>query len=212
MSLKIDLRYYNFLPDGYLDEFRESFFDEDVYLSEQEVEPRPLDALEWIVPTAIAIYIGKPFVDAIIKRAADDFGDSVYPRIKNAIATLAKKMYVRDRLPLKKVTSKGVKDLLDASMFSIYSETTMNQRVKFVFNITYAEDEYDVCIDQLFDLLKAHHTSPNGSDNLSQQIAQLPKDRRDRIFLVYDPTVTTWLVRDPVQEALDKNRFQNKVS
>lgn len=59
-------------------------------MREDEVPSSPVAAMEWVVPTAIAIYIAKPFVDVILKCASDDFADVVYPRIKSGIAILAK--------------------------------------------------------------------------------------------------------------------------
>jgi len=209
----IALRYYTDVPDGYLDDFRKSFDGDDVRLSEQELEPAAFNAMEWVIPTAVAVYIANPFIDAIIKRAADDFGDAVYPRIKKAVINLAKKLYVRERLPLVMVTSQGPKDdSSDVIQFSIYSETTTKRRIKFVFTKTYAEQQYEQCVEQVFGILTEHHGSVDGSDSLSQQIAQLPENRQDRIFLVYDDHTETWSVRDPIQEALDGKRESDQAS
>ncbi|MDQ3565424.1 MAG: hypothetical protein M3436_15285 [Pseudomonadota bacterium] len=209
----IGLRYYTVIPDGYLDEFRASFIDDDVRLSEQELEPAPFNAMEWVIPTAVAVYVAKPFLDAIIKRAADDFGDAVYPRIKAAIINLAKKLYVRERLPLVMITSQGPNDdSSDVIQFSICSETTTKRRIKFVFTKTYAEQQYETCIDQIFTILAEHHGSGDGRDALSQQIAQLPAIRRDQIFLVYDDESETWSVRDPIQATLDRKRASDQGS
>jgi hypothetical protein len=84
----IALRYFTGLPDGYLDDFWESLPTSGFRVADREFQPGPFAAMEWLVPTAVAIYIAKPFFDVVIKRAADDFGDVVYPRLKSGIARL----------------------------------------------------------------------------------------------------------------------------
>lgn len=202
----IGLRYYTDIPDGYLDEFRDSFDGDEVRLSEQEFESSAYNAMEWVIPTAVAVYIAKPFIDTIIKRAADDFGDAIYPRIKRAVVNLAKKLYVRERLPLVVITSQRPKDNSDVIQFSICSETTTKRHIKFVFAKTYGEQQYEQCVEQLFSILTEHHRASDGNDSLSKQIAQLPDNPQNCIFLVYDESTETWSVRDPIQESLDRAR------
>ena len=55
---------------------------EDVRLSEEQFISQPVGALEWVIPTAVAIYIAKPFIDALIKRAADDLAMPSIPESK----------------------------------------------------------------------------------------------------------------------------------
>ena len=209
----IGLQYFTGIPNGYLDDFRKSFDSDDVRLSEQEFEPAPFSAMEWVIPTAIAIYIAKPFIDVIIKRAADDFGDAVYPRVKNAIINLVRKLYISDRLPIMLVTSSGPKeDASELIQFSIYSETNTLRRIKFVFTKTYSEQQYNQCVNQVFTILTEHHSKLGGDDTLSQQIAQLPENRQDHIFLVYDDQAETWFVRDPIQESINRKRDPDKAS
>ena len=208
----LGLRYYAGIPDGYLDDFRASLPMERFRISEDEVPPRSVAAMEWVLPTAIAIFIAKPFVDVILKRAADDFADVVYPRLKGGIATLAKKVFIRDRLPLSRVTRDGPSAPSETAFFSIYSETTTKKRIKFVFTATLPEHQYDTCIQQLFVLLEHHHQSHDGTDDLSRQIAALPDNPLDQIFLVYDGGSDTWEVRDPIQESIDKKRGREEAS
>ena len=208
----IGLRYFSGLPDGYLDDFRESLPTENFRVSEKEVPPRPLNAMEWVVPTAVAIFFAKPFIDVLLKRAADDFADAVYPRFKSGIASLAKKLFVRERVPLKRVTRAGATDAPAALYFSIESETRTTKRVKFVFANVLTDEQYDACIDQAFQMLEQHHATQDGTDSLSSQIATLPENRQDHIFLVYNPNSDTWEVRDPIQESLDKQRGTESAS
>jgi hypothetical protein len=208
----IGLRYFSGLPDGYLDDFRESLPTEDFDVSEQEVPPRPAMAMEWVVPTAVAIYIAKPFIDVVLKRAADDFADAVYPRFKNGIATLAKKLFLRERVQLTRVTSQGVTDAPHALYFSIESVTTTTKLVKFVFANVLTDEEYDACVAQAFDILEQHHASADGTDSLSSQIASLPDSRQTVIFLVYNSELDEWEVRDPMFESLNKQHGEDSAS
>lgn len=205
-EIEIELRYSTGVPNGYLDDFRRPFSDGRVRLSVQEFEPRPHAALEWVIPTAVAVYIAKPFLDAIIKRAADDFGDSVYPRIKGAIVDLARKLYIRQPPPSFVITNQGPKVPSADMVFSICSETTTAHSIKFVFLKTYSDEQYDACVEQIFKILAKHHASIDGSDHLSRQIAVLPENRRGHIYLAFDDDSGAWIVRDPIQEAVNRKR------
>lgn len=202
----LGLRYYTVIPDGYLDDFRASLPTDQFRVTDHEVPPRPVSAMEWLVPTAIAIYIAKPFIDVILKRAAGDFADVVYPRLKSGIASLAKKIFIRERLPLSRVTRDGPSELPETAFFSICSETTRKKRIKFVFTKPLPEHQYDLCIEQVFEVLEQHHQSQDGTDQLSRQIAALPQNRQDQIFLFYDVESDAWEVRDPIQGSIDKQR------
>ncbi len=202
----IGLQYVSSVPNEYFDGFRGPLSDGKLRLSEQEFEQTPYAAMEWVIPTMVAVYIAKAFLDAIIKRAADDFGDAAYPRIKGAIAALARKLYVRQPLPFVVVTNQGRKAIPADLVFSVSSETTTARSIKFVFIKTYADEQYDTCVDQIFELLIEHHAALDGSDRLSRQIATLPEKRRGRIYLVYDDDSGAWIVCDPVQDAIDRKR------
>jgi len=208
----LGLRCYAGIPDGYLDDFRASLPREGFRVTDDEVPPRPIAAIEWVVPTAIAIYIAKPFIDVILKRAADDFADVVYPRLKGGIATLAKKVFIRDRLPLSHDTCDVSSAPSEAVFFSICSETTTTKRIKFVFTEPLPEHQYDTCIQELFTLLEQHHQSQDGTDDLSRQIAALPENLQYQIFLVYDGVSDTWEVRDPIHELIEKRRGREEAS
>ena len=126
------------------------------------------------------------------------------------MTNLAKKVYIRERLPLVIMTVDGPKEgSSDVALFSIHSETCTTRRIKFVFTKTYGEKQYDTCINKVFRVLVDHHTSGDGSDSLSQQIAQLPENRQGQIFLVYDEESNAWHVSDPIQNALDQKRADN---
>lgn len=202
----IALRYHAGLPDGYLDIIRDALPHSDFEVFEDEFQPQPYGAMEWVIPTAIAVYIAKPFIDAIIKRAADDFADVVYPRLKAGVTNFVKKLYIRERLPIKVIQSGEVQDAPNASIFSLYSETVTRVRVKFVFDKSLTEEAYDGCVERAFSLLLEHHQSDSGNDELSRQIGLLREDRRDQIFLVYNEQTGIWEARDPIQESIDKQR------
>lgn len=202
-NFDIGLRYYAGIPDGYLDDLRAALPHDEFDVSEDEFQPGPFDAMEWVIPTAVAVYITKPFLDVILKRAADDFGNAVYPRLKSGIAGLAKKLFIWERIPLKRVTRDGATEAPESMVFSIYSETITKTRIKFVFAKTLSEDEYDVCVAQAFQMLEQHHRNGGSGDNLSQQIAKLPENRLHQIFLLYNAETRLWEVHDPIQESID---------
>jgi hypothetical protein len=61
---------------------------------------------EWAWPRRrVMVLLTKPFLDDILKRAAKDFGDVVYPKLKAGISALAAKALLRTNW--KRVTPSG---------------------------------------------------------------------------------------------------------
>jgi hypothetical protein len=203
---EIVLQYDSAVPVDYLDEFRKSLTTEDFSVTERKIRIGAVASLDWVVPTAITILITKPFLDAFLKRASEDFADFAYMNLKKAVAGLAKKVFVKERLPLKRITSDGITDAPNVSLFSIYVDVSDVMQVKFVFEPAIPEDQYDLCMNELFVLLEGFSRSKDAKDSLSCQIAELPESRRRRIYLTYDLRAESWEVRDPIAEAIDGSR------
>ena len=116
----IGLLYLEGLPPEYFDDFRNSIDFDAIDFREEQRENEPFAALEWMIPTVVALYVGKKFANALLKKATDDFADTVYPKLKNGVAALAKKLLVTDRTRFG-VLSSGEKKVTNAvsTIFSV---------------------------------------------------------------------------------------------
>ena len=212
-SSKVDahlaLLYLDYVPEEYFTDIRAWANSAKLDLHEESREPTPYAALEWIVPTAIAIYIGKPFVDAFLKRAADDVANALYPKFKSHVLTLVRKALVRDRSNYKIVSSSPNKISNPISIiFSILAQNKAGDRVKFVFHKELEPEQYDTCIRGIFSLLEAHFKSEDDSDDLTTECSKMDS-RHGTFYMTYDTEASSWVVADPVAEAFRKQQPGN---
>lgn len=205
VEFDVAIRYYSWIQRDSIEEFRSSLLDADLIVHEEGFEPQPVGSLEWIVPTAIAVYLAKPFLDELVKRAAADFGDAVYPKIKRAVTKLVKRCYLGSRQSITTVTAQGpMGKTSECCRFSLCANTKAGNPLKFVFTDVYEEQEYDVCIEMAFDILIKHVATDDDSDPLSEQVKNLPNDRQRRIYLRFDRETKSWDVCDPAKEAYEE--------
>ncbi len=149
----------------------------------------PVIALEWLLPTTVIVFLATPFLDALLKRAADDVADVVYPKIKNAIAKLGIKVLVSTRGPWNRpTTSRELPREGRSALFSIESETKEATRIKFVFNESTNEEQYAACVDQAIQLLQAHHLETTLDPLLDAPV----DENRNTIYMLYDDEQRRW--------------------
>lgn len=196
-EMEIGLSYQADIPEQYFAEFVADVRATGTNLQTEARENEPYQALEWVIPTAVAIYIGKPFIDTIIKRAADDFGDAVYPKIKSAVQRFVQRIFIKQPLSIKVISTAEHKVANpDSVIFSIYAAGKC-KGLKFVFNERLTEDHYLTCIDALFAQLADHHNA-DGTDSITEQIATLENPRSHEVYLIYNKLLGTWSIVDPM--------------
>ena len=207
---QISLLYIDDMPEGYFADFIDEVRGAGVKLEVASRENEPFAALEWAVLTAVAIYLSKPFIDAFLKRLADDATDAVYAKVKAAVTKLAEKLLIRDRGCMTVISSSPNKVKGAASRaFSIYSETRTQRSLKFVYNDTLTSLECEQSFEQVFTVLQQHHNSIDDSDLLSEQIAKLENPSAGTIYLFYEAESNTWSVIDPLKMARELHREQS---
>ncbi len=197
----IGLLYIEGLPSEYFDDFRDSIDFDAIDFREEQRENEPFAALEWMIPTVVALYIGKKFADALLKKATDDFADSVYPKLKQGVTNLAKKLLVQDRSRFC-VLSGGEKKVTNAAstIFSVTAQTTGKHRAKFVFHDDgLSELEYEIAVDKIFSTLESHY-----HDDDCNLLSDTSPDllRGGSLFLIFDKQEQTWNLVDPIAERL----------
>ncbi len=196
-EIEIGLSYLEAIPEQYFADFVSDIRATGTNLQTKARENEPYQALEWVIPTAVAVYFGKPFIDAIIKRAADDFGDAVYPKIKSAVQRLVRRIFIKQPLSIKVIsTAKHKVANPDSIVFSIYA-AGKDKSLKFVFNEPLTEDQYLACIDALFSQLADHHNA-KVTDSITEQIATLENPRSNEVYLIYNKSLSTWSIVDPM--------------
>lgn len=164
-----------------------------------EAETRPNEAyagLEGYLPAAIAIYFARPFVDDFLKRAAKDVNDVLYPRTKEALANLLKRVFVSHR-PFKIVATPGKAMNPEMSILAFHTRTNAGREVKFVFLQTLNEEDYSEAVEQFLDVLGKHFGASEPNDPL---LMTPPVESWKPILMSYDPAARAWRQYDPMSD------------
>lgn len=203
LTFDIGLSYLDVLPADYFEDFQKSLPPDIKFFAEPR-ENTPQASWAWVALTAVALYIGKPFIDAYLKRAADDLVNATYPAIKSAIINLAKKVLDSSTEPrLMIVTTDGKANDAGTLLFAIYAKTKTQQQIKFVFQQGLTDAEIEQAIEQLFAILQTHFTTED--DMLSRWQPEqevMPKG----LFLAYDQETEKWRLVDPLEQVREAAR------
>jgi hypothetical protein len=204
---------------SYLDSFGPEYFAELVNDLSQagirlESKPRAATAVasfEWLAPTAIALYLARPFVDAFLKRAADDVADPLYPKLKDALVSFAEKVFVGESKSIWKIQS-GKEPILDPrGMFSIEVQIGDREVWKFIFNDDTRPVDYARQVSALLDVF-ASATALAAEEALHRRNAEEPSlPSPSRIVFFYDSEAHLWIGTDPVRDAIDNARSQGRM-
>lgn len=128
----------------------------------------PYNSLEWAIPTAIGVYILKPFFESFLKEAGKDFYD-VFKKWVKKTSNDTRSIKVHT------ISSTQSKDKLQSNnsqskVFSIQIiSNDQSHNVKFLFDEDLPQEVWDKAIDNLFLLLEKHY-SLNSTDEISVTI------------------------------------------
>jgi hypothetical protein len=168
----------------------------------------PTAGIDWLLPTAVIVYLAKPFVDEILKRSAEEVGDWAYPKLKSAIGTLAKKILIATRGVWKIVTVSGEKPRVGKSpFFSIVSETNERTPVKFVFDEGLSAQEYEERVDRAVKLVLGIRSTGIPDPLHGAMIDNYAGTRT--IYLFYVPEKQDWQPID-VKKEIQKTRSRKR--
>ena len=185
------------IPVDFFDEFLAKGKESQIPVDLRSQKNEPMMAIDWLIPTAVIVYLAKPFIDDILRRASKDFGDYVYPKINNLISTLATKVLIGTRNRLKLVTPSGPKPREGKSaFFSLTSETSQQMQVKFVFEEGLSERDYEIQVEQALKLLLEHYFDQHRDPFLNASVASGTKT----IFMLYDGQKRNWQPADVIEE------------
>jgi hypothetical protein len=117
--------------------------------------PRLFATIEWLIPTAVFIFITKSYFDSFLK----EMGKDHYALLKKGILSVWNKMFHKDEI--KKfiiISSEGkIKSSQYSFAFSILSEINDQFRVKFLFDEQITEEQFEKYITLILQFLNALH-------------------------------------------------------
>lgn len=164
-------------------------------------EPRehgPFAGVEWLLPSAVILFIGKAYFESFFK----EMGKDHYHLMKKGLKSLRTSFLSRTkRITFKRVavpSSKIPKDPIFSVLFSIMALTKDGQRIKFLFPECLSEEEFQNSTEAFFNLL-AENYSEGKSDELTLQVQSF--ERPQHIILVRFNQITQKAeIVDPMAE------------
>jgi len=125
-----------------------------VVAAEHEPEFSIKAGIEWLMPTAIALYIANKYLGTLLQEAAKDH----YPHLKAAVLRLVRRTTGRDReLTLKVLSSSPAKvSGADPATFTVWVALNGSRRAVFRFDHQIQPEDLALATDSLFRLLEAH--------------------------------------------------------
>lgn len=153
---------------------------------------------EWYVVPAVALYLAKPFIDKFLAKASDDFIAITYPRFKQALQRLVKRLYIQERSSFT-ISAAGRKKVSDegAWLFGVYSLERSGRRIKFIFGDGLSEEQYVTAVEELLRTIRTHHLG-GLNDEIAQGIGRLVDPTASEILLMFHAEKGKWFVFDPV--------------
>ena len=161
-----------------------------------QVKSRPSDGiyagLEWLMPTAVIIFIGKPYFDSFFS----EMGKDHYSMLKAGLKALRTKFFGSKAPKFIKVGTQGKLTVSQfySFVFSIVAEAEPGLRFKLLLQSEASEDEYEEIINAFFNFLAEYH-----SGNLA--IATVDMLQKGRV--VGDILLISYNLKSKAIEAID---------
>lgn len=145
--------------------------------------------LEWVVPTAIAVFLANQYVGTLLQEAAKDH----YPTLKAAFRRLVRRTTGQDREVSIKIVSAGAAKVRDAdpATLSLWVALGDSRRIVFRFDHELSPQALDAATDELFALLLSY-APDDDAHLLARAPALVPNAPWAPVVLRFDETRNAW--------------------
>ena len=150
----------------------------------------PYASLEWVIPTAVTLFIAHRYLGTLLEEAAKDH----YVVLKSALRRLVTRTTGSDReIRVHIISSSPAKALPtdNAVVLSIWSQLRDGRRVKFVFEHEIVGDVVPAALDAMFVLLQ-DHCAGRAHDALSLSPSAFPGSSWSPVLMRYNSEVGKW--------------------
>jgi hypothetical protein len=192
---QLAVSYDETLPADIFARFRSLVSDHRLNLRvESHPAPGPRAGLEWLLPTAVVVFLGKAYFDAFLKEAGKDH----YHLLKSGLSWLWRSLVSKDRrVNLQRVTAGGkVVDDKYSLALSVMAEANDGYRFKLLVDDSVGEEQFNTVIGLFLDLLEAYH-----ANRLEAATAKALSEGRivaRTILIAYDAEQRRLCVVDPI--------------
>lgn len=182
------------IPQSGFDELRTAVEGEGLRFHSESYEPVPQAGVEWLLPTALAVFFFKSYFDGIFKEIGKDHYSALKAGLKplwsRFLGPAASKMAVIGTL------GKVRADQPYSLVYSIVAEAGPRLRFKLMFPSNLSEEEYEEAVGAFFSFMTDFH----GQSLTDSMVAKLQSARvlSGTVLLVYDQSEAALRVVDPL--------------
>ena len=162
----------------------------------------PMMCIEWYIPTALIIFIGKAYFDSFLK----EMGKDHYGAFKNGMSLIWERLFSKDKvLEYKLVGTKGklTENYIYSLEFSLVGEIEQGKSFKFLFESDIGESEFRDRAELILNFLNTYHTNPAEIDRYFSYNENAVSDKTT-ILVAYDEKSKKLTNLDPRQKHQEK--------
>jgi hypothetical protein len=192
-SPDIAVIYDESLPSENFEEFQKELADQRLNIA---IESKPLGtvyaSLEWFIPTAITVFIGKSYFDGFLKEAGKDH----YQALKNKLAKLTKKEMSKPRIePIIMSSQEGKvsKNNPYSMAFSIYAEANDGNTFKLLIPKPADTNDYTEIIHKFLEFLNDFHSGIKNEQSIGFDMDTKPPSRTIFVHMNPETKIIEWL-------------------
>lgn len=150
--------------------------------------------LEWLIPTALIVYIGKSYFDSFLS----EMGKDHYNLLKTGLKTFREKLLGPSAPQFTMVSSAGkIKSHQPYSLvYSIMAEGRSKLRFKLLIQRDISEREYDEILDAFLGFLMAYHSYAPEAGSIESIDA--PKVLGEMVLLAFNLETKALEIIDPI--------------
>ena len=195
----------DFMPDEMIDEFQSIINYKNLVVSVNKRKTTLYASAEWFIPTAIVLYISKPYFESFLR----EMGKDHYQLLKKGIKHLWSKAR---SIPVKYVVS-GKKKVSQSNPYSLHFtiQTTGENSIffKFMFEKNLNDDAFEETLQQIMKFLINFHDENLNSETIEALSKNTPLFGRV-VLLTYDVKQKQFIILDPKEkeQASQSNAFR----
>jgi hypothetical protein len=187
------------LPGDELDQILADFNLPEPLIKVRKTEPEMYAAFEWTLPTVFFVYIGKLFVDELLKQTAKDTAPKLIEGVK-AMARRCREMNIR-WFTATSSTEKLSRRYKQSAGFSILIQTPGGQIVKMLFDEELSAKDWEDAIDGLLTVITTKGESVPQNEDTKAAVTQLVKPN-SQLYVIYNRESKDWEMHN------DKTMFE----
>lgn len=190
VAVMIKVSYLELVPADVVSEFADALRTDTVPVSIERRPNTPQAAVEWLMPTAVAVFLAKDYFGAMLQEA----GKEHYHALKGALKRLVDRTTGKKRDV--KITTLGTEGkVLDAEpmVLSVYAELSKGRRAKFCFEHRLDGAQADEAVSALLRSLSQYQADTAQSQIALEEQGVAPGDWKP-ILMRFDEQAGEWLV------------------